>query len=72
MLILIRIHLVGGGPSDEPISTNTPNFPGGNVIVDAFPGPVWSDFQPPFPTDTCMYINLNLIKERYKLYSKNI
>lgn len=39
------------GPSEDPIGTTPPNFPGGEIANDAPPGPFFQDFQPPFPTD---------------------
>ncbi|CAL8124059.1 unnamed protein product [Orchesella dallaii] len=40
-----------GGPSDNPIGTTPPNFPGGEIANDAPPGPFFQDFRPPFVTD---------------------
>lgn len=44
--------LASTGPSDNPIATTAPVLPGGNVAVDAPPGPFFQGFQPPFPTDS--------------------
>ena len=39
-------------PSTTPLSTATPQLPGGVIANNVLPGPLYQDFQPPYPTDT--------------------
>ncbi|KAG2186363.1 hypothetical protein INT43_002801, partial [Umbelopsis isabellina] len=39
------------GPSSTPIATDAPSLPAGKVAVTAPPGPFFTGFKPPYPTD---------------------